>query len=614
MKINKKQLLGLLVSFVVIQICFINCSGELTDSSDKNIQINSTETRFAKVNFPPEASVNSTEEEIFRARQLLVKARTGVGRQDLVAELSRHGGSIVRTMSGIDVHIVELPENANERAVAALLAHNPKFEFAELNRMVKLSGAPNDPLFPSQASAQLLEAPLAWEISIGSSQIIADLDTGVNNSHPDLASAMVPGFNTYLHNTDTSDSHGHGTATSGTAAAVGNNGIGMAGIAHGAKIMPIKITDDSHIGYWSAMAEGIVWAADRGARVANISFEGLSCGGGSSILSAASYMANKGGLVVVSAGNSGAEVTCADNILIAVSGTDNSDGIWPQSTYGLPIDISAPSIGVTCTWGTYGNCYGTSFAAPLVSGVIALMIDSNPNLSAAQLTSILRSTADDRGQVGFDIHYGYGRVNAARAVASAKAFIANDTQNPTVAITSPTSGSRVSGTVAINVNASDNVAVSKVELYVAGALYATDSSAPYSFAYDSALRIDGNVTLQARAYDTSENVASTAISTVTIDNIPDPVDAVAPVVSISSPLNGSIVGGTRTVISATATDDFAVVGMSIYIDGKLVASSTTGSISSNWNSRKASAGIHTIRVDARDASGKIGSASVQVTK
>ena len=121
-----------------------------------------------------------------------------------------------------------------------------------------------------------INAPTAWDTSTGAGITIAILDTGVDGTHPDLAAQMVPGWNSFDNNGNTSDVLGHGTAVAGVAAAASSNGVGIAGVAGGARIMPIRISDSAGYAYWSTAAQGLTWAADHGAQVANISFEGMA--------------------------------------------------------------------------------------------------------------------------------------------------------------------------------------------------------------------------------------------------------------------------------------------------------------------------------------------------
>src|SRR5262249_46069930 len=132
---------------------------------------------------------------------------------------------------------------------------------------------------------------------------------GINASHPDLAARMVPGWNFYDNNANTTDVHGHGTAVAGGAAATLNNGVGVAAVAGAARLMPVRIADANAYAYWSTVAQGVTSAADNGARIANISYVGVA--GSASVQSAANYMKSKGGLVIAAAGNNGIEETIA---------------------------------------------------------------------------------------------------------------------------------------------------------------------------------------------------------------------------------------------------------------------------------------------------------------
>ena len=147
----------------------------------------------------------------------------------------------------------------------------------------------------------------------------------------------------------------------------------------------------------------------------------------------------------------------------------------------------------------------------------ALIIAANPALKPADVDRILQSTALDLGSAGKDEYHGYGRVDAAAAVAAAKSALTTDTQSPSVAIASP-SGGTVKGVSTVNVSASDNVGVSKVSLFVAGTLLASDIDAPYSFSWDTTQHGDGAITLVAKAYDASGNVGTSQSIAVTVAN------------------------------------------------------------------------------------------------
>lgn len=546
--------------------------------------------------------------------RVLVMPRAGLSDVELDKVVKVHGGQ-ARRVGKSDLHIVDLPGNASETAVQALLSRHPLLKFAELDRRVSLGYAANDPYVGSEWHLPKISAPAAWDLSQGSGIVIAILDTGVAGSHPDLAARMVPGWNFYGNNSDTSDPHGHGTAVAGAAAASSNNGVGVASVAGAARIMPIRIADPAAYAYWSTVAQGLTYAADQGARVANISYVGVA--GSSSVQSAAQYMKNKGGLVVVCAGNNGInENITPTTTMIPVSATDSNDAKASWSSFGSFVAVSAPGVGIwtTARSGSYEAWSGTSLASPVAAGVVANMMAARPALGAAQIESLLFSSATDLGSAGRDIYFGHGRVNAAAAVTAALNAPATDTQAPSSTIVAPLAGASVSGLVAVNVDALDNVGVSRVELRVNGALVATDTGSPYQFSWDSTLVANGTANLVATAVDAAGNSKASVAVAVNVANSVV-ADATPPTVAIKNPANGAKVSGT-VAVSVNATDNAGAAGIrqSLYLDGKLVASSTGGSLSYNWNTRKATVGSHSLQAIAQDAAGNRTSTSVSVTR
>lgn len=544
--------------------------------------------------------------------RILVQPRPGLPEAELEKILKTHGGKSVGKIEAIDVHIVQLPENASEKAVAALLTKNPHLKFAELDYLLQATGTANDPYFASAWHLPKVGAPTAWENSTGNGITIAILDSGVDSSHPDLAGKLVSGWNFIDNNSNTADVYGHGTKVAGAAAAASNNALGVASVASGAKIMPLRVTNTSGTASLTALASGLTWAADHGARVANLSFYGPSAS--STVVSAAQYMKNKGGLVTVSAGNYGTEATFAStSTMIIVSATGSTDARTSWSSYGAYVDVAAPGDGIwtTIKGGGYGAVSGTSFSAPVTAGAIALMMAANPALAPTQLEQLLFSTAKDLGTVGWDKYYGIGRINAAAAVQAAAATQSSDTQSPGVNLTSPTGGGTVKGLVPVGANASDNVGVTKVELRANGTLVATDITSPYSFTWDSTSVSDGNATLTAYAYDAAGNYSSSSVAVNVANSVA--TDTVVPVANISNPGNGSMVSGT-VGIQGSGSDNVGVASLQLYIDGMLVATATGNSLTYSWNTRKVGSGTHTLRLDARDAKGNVGSKTIQVAK
>lgn len=354
--------------------------------------------------------------------RILVQAKAGMALPDFDRALKRHlAKRSGKRVHGRGAHIVSLPLGVSEATAADLLSRDPAVEFAEVDRLVEPEGiTPNDPYFASAWHLAKIGAPDAWTYSTGAGVKIAIIDSGVDGTHPDLASLLVAGWNFYDNNSNTADVYGHGTKVAGAAAAVSNNGAGVAGVSWQSKIMPLRVSLPDGTAYLSAIATAITWAADNGARVANVSFQ--SAAGSPTVQNAASYMKSKGGLVVVSAGNSyGFEAFAASDSLIAVAATDSSDAKASFSSYGAYVDVAAPGVGIysTVRGGSYGAVSGTSFAAPVTGGVIALMMARNPALTPAQIESILKSTAVDLGTSGRDDYYGSGRINAAAALQAA---------------------------------------------------------------------------------------------------------------------------------------------------------------------------------------------------
>ena len=544
--------------------------------------------------------------EKFAAGRILVSPRAGLPAKEFDKIIKTHGAHAARKLGNLNVYLVDMPPG-REKALLQALERNPHVRFAELDGEASGQMIPADTYYASSWHLPKIAAPAAWDIATGSGVTIAILDGGVEATHPDLAARMVPGWNFYDNNSNTSDVTGHGTKVAGVAAAIGNNSLGATGGAWNAKVMPMRITDPSgSITYYSTVANALSWAADRGARVANISFIVSHV---ASVQTAAQYMRSKGGTVVASSGNSGAYIAHSNApSIITVGGTTSTDARASWSAYGPIVDVTAPgaSIYTTARGGAYGAYSGTSFASPLTASVVALMLSANPALQPSQVDSILASSSDDLGTAGRDDYFGHGRINAGRAVAAAKATTTTDTSVPVVSASVPST--IVTGITTVSATATDNIGVARVELYAGTTLVASDSAAPYSFSWDSSTRADGAVSLVVKAYDAAGNVGSKALSVTVANN--STIDTIAPVVTVGNPKPGTTVSG-NVAVTVSASDNVAVTSTSLYIDGALKASGN-GALSYTWNTRKAR-GIHTVSATARDAAGNSKTESVQVT-
>jgi hypothetical protein len=177
-----------------------------------------------------------------------------------------------------------------------------------------------------------------------------------------------------------------------------------------------------------------------------------------------------------------------------------------------------------------------------------------------------------------------------------------DVTPPTVQFTSPTDGATVSGVTTVQVNATDNIGVTKVEWYVNGAL-AGSGSATTSFSWDTTGSPNGGYTIEARAYDAAGNVGTSGSIAVTVNNpVQAPPDTVAPTVQVTSPPNGAVIAKSTTV-AASASDNVAVTRLDILVDGKLYKTCSTCSTSFQWNAGKLTKGSHTLQGVAYDAAG-----------
>ena len=543
--------------------------------------------------------------------QILVQHRAGLPAGEFEKILRPYQGRSIRFIPQLNLHVIELPPQADEANVARALSRNPHIEFSEPDGLIPPEDIQaNDPYFAAAWHLPMIGALRAWDFSLATGIVAAILDTGVDADHPDLAGQLVPGWNMYDDNSDTSDVYGHGTMVAGVVGAVANNGIGVTSIAWNAQIMPVRISRPDGWATTSTIAAGLVWAADHGADVANISY-GVS--GSSAVKSAAEYMRSHNGVVVVSAGNGGAYVaTPPSSAMISVSATNSADTMTSWSTYGEFVDVSAPGVGIwtTSNGGGYSAPSGTSFSSPITAAVVALMMAANPSLSSSQLEDLLLQTADDLGTEGFDIFYGYGRVNAAAAVELAAGGLAVDAEAPSVLIMNP-SGGEVSGIVPVTVSATDNVEVVRVDLHADGLFVASDNGRPYEFSWDSTLYSDGPLMLEALAYDGAGNEGISSPVAVTILNQGEVPDTTPPTVMISEPENGSTVKK-RVDIQVSAQDDVQVASLNLYVDGVWKAGATSGSLNYRWNTRGLAKGWHTLRATAEDQAHNSSSISILV--
>jgi thermitase len=358
----------------------------------------------------------------------LVVGFHGENIQELISLIAEAKGRITNQISSartIRNFVISVPTNKVEKLLKEIVL-NEDIDYVEPNWKSNIDATSNDPQWVNQWGPAKIEANIAWNTQKGDHSIlVAVVDTGIYN-HSDLAANYVAlGYDWVNNDSNPTDDHGHGTHCAGIIAATLNNSNGIAGLAQ-VRIMAEKGLAHNGIGYSDDLANAIKHATNQGARI-------ISCSWGSSqesqlIHAAIKYATNAGAIVIAAAGNSGTNTRhypAAYQEVIAVTATNENDNPAVFTTYGDWVDIAAPgtSIYSTYLWNDYLSMSGTSMACPHVVGVAALVWSQYPTMNNEQVRSQLLYTADDLGTTGFDIFYGYGRVNARKAVIQSIALI-----------------------------------------------------------------------------------------------------------------------------------------------------------------------------------------------
>jgi subtilisin family serine protease len=347
----------------------------------------------------------------FASGRILAGPKLDVTPAQFEAAVAAEGLSVAERLQGTDVYVVTVPP-ATELARVESLRARPEVLFAEPDVLAAPARlAPRSPLRTGWFLDRIGAPSAGGRTVTGAGVTVAILDTGIDVTHPDLAFRIEQRRDFFGAGRDVADLTGHGTAVAGVVAAV-SNGY--------ASIMPLRVADARGV-YWSAVVKGLVWAADHGARVANVSFEGLSRS--QAVRAASRYFNALGGVVVVPAGNTGvAESTSPADELVVVAATDQSDRIASWSTRGMFVDIAAPGqdIVTTAAGGGYQSWSGTSMATPMVSATAALLLALRPDLTAGEATRLMLASADPAGLGGESLS-GTGRLDVGAAIAAASA-------------------------------------------------------------------------------------------------------------------------------------------------------------------------------------------------
>ena len=400
---------------------------------------------------------------------IIVKFHTDVNDAQRTALADSYGCSIMDTCSGGDFHRVLIPETHTPELMAALFEAEEGVEYAELNYYDDIFAEPNDTFYSFQwhmsndvTGGIYIED--AWEIETGDPNvIIAVVDTGVAyedfgdfRQAPDLTgTSFVPGYDFVNDDEHPNDHQGHGTHVAGTIGQSTNNGLGVAGVAFGCSLMPVKVLDADGTGDHFTIARGIRFAAENGAKVINLSFGSSSRS--KTMEQAVAYAYRAGATVVCAAGNDFLRGNARfypagyDDYCIAVAATRYDDTRAPYSNTGSYVDVAAPggdtsvdqnrdgyvdgilqqTFALDPTDFAYFFFQGTSMAAPHVSGVAALLV-SHGVTRPDDVRAAIENSAIDMGAPGWDPQYGHGLLNARAALTYERP--SDDRERPAVSV------------------------------------------------------------------------------------------------------------------------------------------------------------------------------------
>lgn len=323
----------------------------------------------------------------------------------------------------VDHFVLWVPVGMTENQLVGQLMATGLYEFAEPDWTLYPIGCPDDSLFGSQwqHDAGHMQSCDAWGIHTGGASVgIGICDTGIETTHPDFQANRRLGYNAVDRLWENQGGsitpvHWHGTATSGCAAANGNNGTGVSGAGWNLGHRMMRVSNSSTgSASLSDLTHAALTAVGAGDRVANVSYSGVNS---SAVRSTGTQIKNMGGLLTWSAGNDGANLNWGDrdsDDVLVVGATTQSDTKASFSAFGPSVDLVAPGNAVltTYTGAGYASVSGTSFSAPMTAGLIGLIWSYNPGLTPDEVEAILKAGCDDLGAAGVDTTFGYGRINA----------------------------------------------------------------------------------------------------------------------------------------------------------------------------------------------------------
>ncbi len=551
-----------------------------------------------------QATLSAQEPELDQEQQrvsrtILIKFKDGVPEGRINGLIKSAQANLVKTIPQINVLVVELPEKANRKGYINAFKSLGEVEFAEEEKLLDPQAVnPNDFYYLNNFQPYLtrISAQDAWGITTGSNVTIAIADQGVNPTHMDLSSKLVAGWNVFDNNNNTSAVGSHGTLLAGTAAALTNNSSGVAGVCWGCSIMPVRVSSSTGSATSSNIADGIVWAADRGVRIVGT---GYQIAGDATVAAAADYLWNKGGILIAPAGNYGYRYAYPDNPkIIEVAATDDNDVVFWYSNSGDFVDLAAPAcIYSTSILNNYDSGCGTSYTVGQVAGVAGLLLSQTPSLTATQLRDRILLSAVDKGTAGRDPLYGYGLLNAYRALT----YSAPGDTTPPSAPASLT-GSAISATqVNLSWSAStDNVGVTGYRIYRGATQIGTSTATSY---IDTTVSAGQTYSYTVRAVDAAGNLSNTSnTANVTTPSAPDTTPPTAP-----TNLTANAPDSTRVNLAWNAsTDNVAVTGYRVFRNSVQIITTT---LTSYTDTSVSSGQTYSYYVTAYDVAGNTSAAS-----
>ncbi|HEU0296942.1 MAG TPA: S8 family serine peptidase [Anaerolineales bacterium] len=475
----------------------------------------------------PDPAVTQLAEHV--PGELLIRFSPGMNAAQAAQEMAAMGLTHKREIQGLGVQVVKLPPGLSVEEAIIRFSHRPGVEFAEPNYILQLVTTPQAEI-TDQWGLTRIHTQEAWNtLNAGQRNevLLATVDTGIDPGRSDLSSRIwtdpdeTPndgidndgngyvddtwGWDFVNNDNDPVDDHMHGTAVSSVMVAA-QDGAGMVGICPWCKVMGVKVLDSLGSGSLDVVASGIVYAAQNGARVINLSLGAPT--GAQTLENAVNFAWNQGAVVVAAAGNDGQRTTlypAAYANAVSVASTNPADKRSCFSNYNPGhISVAAPGeaiyvIDISDTTTGYGYYSGTSLSTPHVSGLAGLLFGKDPGLTNVQIRSLIENSAVDLSPQGLDAAFGHGRIDALRAVTG------DFTQDPP-----PDGLSSISDTASGYAHARKLVRDSTGKLHL---IWHTDDGSLYRIRYATSMDNGDNWVLQPDVFSSANETYHSALAT-----------------------------------------------------------------------------------------------------